>query len=58
MSKINVDTDTSGWRDKDKGKFVKIRPCNEKYGGKTYLGIYLGELPMGNIIGSKTLTVG
>lgn len=50
VSKINVDTDTSGWRDRDKGKFVKIRPCNEKYGGKTYLGMYLGELPIGNII--------
>lgn len=50
VSKINVNTDTSGWRDSDKGKFVKIRPCNEKYGGKTYLGIYLGELPIGNRI--------
>lgn len=25
------------------GKFVKVRPCNEKYGGKTYLGMFLGE---------------
>lgn len=56
VSKINVDTDTSGWRDKDKGKFVKIRPCNEKYGGKTYLGIYLGELPIGNIISHNSNT--
>jgi hypothetical protein len=30
---------------KSRGKFVKIRPCAKEYGGKTYLGLYLGELP-------------
>jgi len=32
------------------GMLVKIRPCGEEYGGKTYLGIYLGELPIGTFI--------
>lgn len=29
------------------GSFCKIKPCNEEYEGKTYLGVYLGELPIG-----------
>lgn len=33
------------WEDENCGRLVKIRPCNQKYGGKTYLGILLGELP-------------
>lgn len=28
------------------GAICKIRPCKEEYQGKTYLGIYLGELPI------------
>lgn len=32
--------------DKKTGTFVKIRPCANEYGNKTYLGIYLGELPI------------
>lgn len=32
------------------GMIVKIRPCGEEYGNKTYLGIYLGELPIGTFI--------
>lgn len=27
------------------GSLVKIRPCNKEYGGKTYLGLYLGNQP-------------
>lgn len=27
------------------GSFVKIRPCGDEYGGKTYLGVLLGDLP-------------
>lgn len=27
------------------GQLVKISPCGEEYGGKTYLGILLGDLP-------------
>lgn len=35
------------WKDAKKsfGKYVKIRPCDEKYENKTYLGILLGEMP-------------
>lgn len=37
------------WNKKDKniGRLVKIRPCNEKYENKTFLGFYLGDLPQG-----------
>lgn len=29
------------------GSLVKISPCGEEYGSKTYLGILLGDLPIG-----------
>lgn len=29
------------------GTLVKIRPCAEEYQNKTFMGIYLGDLPMG-----------
>lgn len=32
------------------GKLVKVRPCDDKYEGKTYLGIFLGDLPVGVIV--------
>jgi hypothetical protein len=32
------------------GKLVSIRPCNEKYGNKTYVGFYIGELSLGSSI--------
>lgn len=50
VSKINQDKDMSSYKDEYKGRFVKIRPCGDKYENKTYLGIYLGELPRGNRI--------
>lgn len=28
------------------GSLIKIRPCGEEYGNKTYLGFYLGDLPL------------
>lgn len=28
------------------GGLVKVRPCGEEYGKKTYLGFYLGDLPL------------
>ena len=32
------------------GCFVSIKPCAEEYKGKTYLGLYLGDLPwMSNV---------
>ena len=47
VSKINQDTDISGFRDDEIGKFVRIRPCAKEYQNKTYLGLYLGDLPVG-----------
>lgn len=35
--------DPNGWRKDNVGKFVAIRSVHEEDGGKTYLGIYLGE---------------
>ena len=29
-----------------KGDFVAIRPCRDECQGKTYLGLYLGDLPL------------
>lgn len=29
------------------GQYASVRPCGEEYGNKTYLGIYLGRLPVG-----------
>jgi hypothetical protein len=29
------------------GQLVSVRPCDEKYAKKTYLGILLGDLPIG-----------
>jgi len=30
----------------DTGDWVAVRPCNEEYKGKTFLGILLGQLPV------------
>jgi hypothetical protein len=32
------------------GSWVSVRPCGEEYGGKTYLGIYLGDLAVNPVI--------
>lgn len=32
------------------GSLVRIKPCAEEYKGKTYLGLYLGHLPLKNTI--------
>ena len=29
------------------GGLAKVRPCGDEYAGKTYLGIFLGDLPDG-----------
>ena len=42
------------------GKFVAIRPCAEEYKDKTFLGLYVGNLPLGlacSIDDDGTLTV-
>lgn len=35
------------------GSLVKIRPCDAKYDGKTYLGFLIGELALGSSIEVK-----
>lgn len=50
----------AGLRNQDVGKPVRIRPCDEEYEGKTFLGIFLGELPLYNSVclnKSNVLTV-
>ena len=32
------------------GRFVKVRPCDEKYGNKTYLGIMIGDVALSSSI--------
>ena len=34
----------------EQGSLVSVRPCGDEYGGKTYLGFYLGDLPLQNIV--------
>jgi hypothetical protein len=50
VSKINQDTEVHSLGTSRIGKFVKIRPCKEEYQKKTYLGLYLGDLPVSNYI--------
>ena len=38
------------------GGFVAVRPCAEEYGNKTYLGLFLGELPDSNYVLYNTKT--
>lgn len=62
VSGINYEDNQRGFRDKEIGKFVKIRPCAEEHRGKTFLGIYLGDLPTSPRVShhpdTKILTVG
>lgn len=50
VSKINSNTDKNSYRDSQVGRFAKIKPCGDEYVGKTYLGLFLGELPIGHSI--------
>ena len=49
VSKINVDgfIKKSHYKNSEVGKFVRVVPCAEEYNGQTYLGMYLGEIPIG-----------
>jgi hypothetical protein len=38
------------------GSLVKIRPCADEYKDKTYLGIYMGDIPVDFHIGLYTKT--
>lgn len=35
------------------GDMVSVRPCAEEYGGKTFLGVLLGELPLSQSVSLK-----
>lgn len=47
VSKINYNTELYCLEKSSIGKFVSIRPCGDEYQGKTYLGLFLGDLPLG-----------
>lgn len=32
---------------REPGSFVSVRPCGDEYGGKTYLGLYVGDVDIG-----------
>lgn len=53
VSNIETNNQLSGFMSNRVGKFVKIKPCNKDYGGKTYLGLFLGDLPIGNNVSYK-----
>lgn len=42
-----TNTEITYHTDDDIGKFCQIIPCNKEYHGKTYLGLYLGRVPIG-----------
>lgn len=56
VSKINKNTEKRGLRDSEIGKFAKISPCGKEYEGKTYLGLFLGDLPIGNHVSHNNET--
>lgn len=55
VSRINSEM-REYWKNDDCGQLVKIRPCGEEYGEKTYLGILLGDLPFMNYISYREET--
>lgn len=61
VSKIKVDWDLYSLDKESIGKFVRISPCAEEYKGKTYLGLFLGDLPGGPSVSysdeAKVLTI-
>ncbi|WP_434510123.1 hypothetical protein [Desulfitobacterium sp. AusDCA] len=46
VSKINRNTELYCLEKSHIGKFVKVAPCAEEHEGKTYLGLFLGDLPL------------
>ncbi len=48
VSKISRDTEIHSFMKRDIGKFVSIRPCADEYKDETYLGLFLGDLPIGH----------
>lgn len=56
VSKISTNGNEGSYRNSEIGKFVKIAPCGVEYCGKTYLGLYLGDLPVGHSISHNSKT--
>jgi hypothetical protein len=56
VTKIIYDNDRHGLRDSQVGKFAKIAPCGEEHKGKTYLGLYLGDLPINSHVTHSHVT--
>lgn len=50
VSKINIENNRDSYKEEDIGKYVRVSPCGEKYNGQTFIGIYLGSLPVGHHI--------
>ena len=49
----NIDIDPINYKDSwhaKIGDLVAVRPCEEEYKGKTFLGFYLGDLPLGSTV--------
>ena len=57
---IDIEEDSYLYRHKV-GKFVRVRPCDKSLNGKTFLGVFLGELPQFNYVShnkkNKTIKV-
>ena len=54
VNKINVEQrDDWSLRGEDIGKLALIRPCGEEYGDKTYVGIFLGDMPCWQTVSFK-----
>lgn len=45
VTRINYD-ERMNLNEPDIGRFVRIKPCGEEYEDKTYLGLFLGDLPI------------
>lgn len=56
VSKIIKDHEVYTLERESVGKFVKIRPCSKECNDKTYLGLFLGDLPIGHNITHNSTT--
>lgn len=59
IDNIDVEPITTDSWSAETGDFVAVRPCGEEYGGKTYLGIFIGDLPIQSMVSfnEKTRTL-
>ena len=54
---VNIKNINDSYRKDDIGKPVRVRPCGDEYCGKTYVGIYLGDLFMQNTVSYRRDTM-